>query len=55
MQPLNDLWPRLERVFQVTKSGCSSSFRVGEGCLERPGMEKNEDLEEDLEESPSAT
>ena len=55
MQPRKDLLPRLEMVFQVMTRGCSSSCCMGEGCLERPGMEKKDDLEDDLEVSPRAT
>lgn len=41
-------------MFQVTKSGYSSSFRAGEGCWDRRAKEKNDELEDDFEESPSA-
>ncbi len=49
MHPRSDLWPLEEMVFQVTNSGCASSFgAAGEGCLERL-KEKKDELDEDLE------
>ena len=53
MHPRRDVYPRLETVFQVTKSGCSSSLRAGEGWG-RCEKEKNEEMDEDLEVSPRA-
>ena len=57
MQPRRDLFPRGEMVFQVTKSGYSSSLgrAAGEGCWDRRlPKEKKEVLEEDLDASPRA-
>lgn len=57
MQPRNDLCPREEMAFQVTKRGCASSLEreSGEGCCDRRlPKEKNEVLDEDLDASPRA-
>ncbi len=43
------MWPALDTVFHVTKSGYSSSLRAGDACWERRAKGKNEEFEDDFE------